>query len=69
MHPFIFMADSDRVKRVKKICYALPHKGERMDEFAKMLGYSTSALLNLAFDKLYEAKKEEFLKWVAEQNG
>lgn len=44
--------------------YALPHKKERIERLAKMMGYSVSALLNKAFDDLYEKQKEELRDWL-----
>lgn len=58
------MNNYNREKRLQIDVYALPHKKKKIQKFAKMMGYSTSALMNLAFDELYERKKEEFNQWL-----
>jgi hypothetical protein len=53
-----------RESREKIPMYALRHKKKKMQGVAKMMGYSLSALLNLAFDEFYEKKKGEFSDWL-----
>ncbi len=36
---------------------------------AKMMGYSVSALLNKAFDDLYDKKKDELADWLRKDNS
>jgi len=57
-----------RYIRIKVPVYALPHKKEKMEGLARMMGYSVSALLNKAFDDLYENKKEELKKWLQDNS-
>lgn len=47
--------------------YAFRHKKKKMQDLAKMMGYSLSALLNKAFDDLYEKKREEFVEWLRKE--
>lgn len=49
--------------------YAFKHKKLKMQGLAKMMGYSLSAMLNLAFDEFHERKKDELADWLRKDNS